>query len=75
VLFSSFSFSFLVLLFFFYLAIFFGDNGLLTKVVLLVGQLIKVINAFLFPFLSFKLVADTKKESDKKCICMTPKIE
>jgi len=44
-------------------------------VVLLVGQLIKVINAFLFPFLLFKLVADTKKESDKKCICMTPKIE
>jgi hypothetical protein len=53
VLFSSFSFSFSfhVLLFSFYLAVFFGDNGLLTKVLLLVGQLIKVINAFIFPFI------------------------
>lgn len=49
-LFFFFSFLFLVHLFFFSLAIlffFYGDNGLLTKGVLLVGEFIKVINAFI----------------------------
>lgn len=39
-------FSFLVLLFFFSLTCFVGDYCLLTKVVMLVGNLSRVINAF-----------------------------
>jgi hypothetical protein len=54
-LFFFFFFFFLFISFSFIWPVFFGDNGLLTKVAMLVGQFIKVINA-LFLFLLLLIV-------------------